>query len=420
MKRLVVVSLLLVLLLSGAVWSVGTSEGKELRILGGIDPTIWEYALKALQEKYPKATITQLVVDLTDGSTMTMDAMLAAGNAPNVYVDYMGRTSKYIDPAFALALDPPDRGDFIAGALEPLMRDGKLYGLPMPGGAQSMVINLKLLKQIGWGDFDFDNWTTKDFIRMADAMKAKAPDAWMTGLFAGNQSGDYLWFNWLATFGGRMYAGDYSKTAIDSPAGLQFFQWLQSLVKQGYAPAESAVLTDDDYALQWAQGKFLATAWYPAWVAPYFESVKKQGLGGADFDYKFVEFPRSAGVTSVPVAGSYAGVVVHRTADAALDAMAAEAAYILTDTAAQKILVGLKAGYPNRRSAATTFDDPHWQAIAQIVAENGMLDLGITTTKFNEIRALSIPQLQALYTGKKTASEAHRDYVKSVNEVLMR
>lgn len=417
--RRAVMWFLLVALSSQVLWSAGTPESKELRLLGEVDPNIWAYVEPAMAAKYPGLKLIKTPVNLADGSTMTMDAMVAAGTPPQVYHDYMGRVSKYVTPKFAYEIKT-DREDFLPGTLEPLMRDGKLYGLPMPGTAQGMVINLKILKAIGEENFNFAKWTTDDFLRMAE--KAKARGYWATYLFAGNQSGDYLWFNWLATFGGQMYkSGDYSKTVIDAtPAGEKFFAWMGMLVQKGYAPPAAAVLTDDDYALAWAEGKILAGGWFPNWVKPYFDTVKKQGLKGADFDYRFVAFPMASDVKRVAAAGSYAGSVVHNSNDKRANDVGMALANFLTDTQAQKIAAKFLLGYPNRKSAATLFADPHWQAIGTLVAENGMLDLGITMPKFAEVRALPVPMLQAMYAGKASPKEAFGAYVKKVNEVLAR
>ncbi len=419
--RKALVLLLGLLLSAAALWASPQAEERSLTILGQADEDVTAYVLEQLAEQYPDVKVEFLQVDLSDGSTMTMDAMIAAGTPPDVYVDYMGRTSKYIDPAFALDLSPYiDASEFIPGTLGPVTRDGKILGIPMPGGAQAMVINLKILDAIGESDFDFDNWTVDEFLYLAEKVKAET-DAYATYLFAGNQSGDYLWFNWLASFGGRLYnPGDYSRTAINTEAGLQFFTFLQHLVREGLAPAEAAVLTDDDYALEWAKGKVFAGAWFPAWVKPYFDAVTKQGLGGADFEYTFVEFPRIGGVGMVPAAGSMAGVVVHRNEEASQNELAARAAVLFTDETSQLIIAEHQGGYPNRISVDYTFTDPHWDAIGKIVAENGMLDLGIAMPKFSEIRVQSVPFLQALYTDKMTPQEALDGYVKAVNTVLAR
>ncbi len=419
--RKALVLLLGLLLSAAALWASPQAEEQSLKILGQVDESVTEYVLEQLAEEYPDVIVEFLQVDLSDGSTMTMDAMIAAGTPPDVYVDYMGRASKYIDPAFALDLSPYiDASEFIPGTLGPVTRDGAILGIPMPGGAQAMVINLKILDAIGESDFDFDNWTVDEFLMLAEKVKAET-DAYATYLFAGNQSGDYLWFNWLASFGGRLYeSGDYSETAIDSPAGLQFFTALGYLVREGLAPAESAVLTDDDYALEWAKGNVFAGAWFPAWVKPYFDAVTKQGLGGADFEYKFVEFPRAAGVDTVPCAGSMPGVVVHRSDSEAQNDLAAAAAVLFTDANSQLIVAGNMGGYPNRTAVDYTFTDPHWDAISKIVAENGMLDLGLAMPKFSEIRVQSVPFLQALYTGKATPAETLEGYVAAVNKVLAR
>jgi ABC-type glycerol-3-phosphate transport system substrate-binding protein len=372
----------------------------------------------------PDVKIESAPVDFSDGSTVTMDALTAAGNAPDLYVDFMGRVSKYITPEFAFDIGPyiTDKADMLPGALDMTTRNGKLLGLAFPSSAQGMAINMKLAKAIGATEASFKNWTVDDFLAMAKKVKALNNGSYATGLFAGNQSGDYLWMNWMASFGARMYApGDYSKTIINSPAGLKFFAFLQDCVKQGYAEPNSAVLTDDDYALTWAKGKYLSTGWFPGWISVYFKAVKDQKLGGADFDVIFVPFPKATGVKSVPAAGSMPGGVVHNGPDSAKNIAAANFLDFLGSQLGQGIYIYYaQQSYANRKSVKVYYADPWMAQVEQIVKDNGMLDLGITLPQFAEIRAQGFPELQGLYTGKKTPAQAIASYESNVNKILAR
>jgi ABC-type glycerol-3-phosphate transport system substrate-binding protein len=419
MRKALVFGLLLVALSSFAAPTTikilygGYLDAKDCKILVDI------YALRN-----PDVVIDAVPVDMSDGSTLTMDAMTAAGTPPDLYVDFMGRTAKYITPEFAFDIAPyiTDKADFLPGILDMTTRSGKLLGIAFPSSAQGMAINMKLAKAIGATEKSFKNWTVDDFLAMARKVKALNNGSYATGLFAGNQSGDYLWMNWMASFGARMYApGDYSKTVINTPAGLQFFTFLQGMVKQGYAEANSAVLTDDDYALTWAKGKYLATGWFPGWIPVYFKAVKDQKLGGADFDVIFVPFPKATGVKAVPAAGSMPGGVVHNGPDMAKNIAAAKFLDFLASGLAQEIYIYYaQNAYPNRKSASVYFSDPWMSQCKDIVAANGMLDLGITLPQFAEIRAQGFPELQGLYTNKKTPAQALASYEANVNKILAR
>ena len=71
-----------------------------------------------------------IVADITTGSTITIDTMIAAGEAPDVYTDYLPRTGKFVDPAYALALDDYlDLSAYNPAIIGQLKREGKHYGM---------------------------------------------------------------------------------------------------------------------------------------------------------------------------------------------------------------------------------------------------------------------------------------------------
>lgn len=75
---------------------------------------------------------------------------------------------------------------------------------------------------------------------------------------------------------------------------------------------------------------------------------------------------------------------------------------------------------PNRGDVVAEFPDEHSAAIADIVARNGLFDLGITTQTFSEVRAQGFPELQAMFTGNKDPGEAVHSYADNVNAILNR
>ena len=306
-----IVSVFLFLILAGVLFAAGAPEAKptaepiELTYLSGTlftfeGQTDFAWAKAELQKEFPNVTVVHYQIDLSDGSALTMKAMLAADEAPNIYQDTVVRSGAYMRADFALPLDEyiTDLDQYEESTLAPYRRDGKLLGLPAPGGAQGMAINLDMMAEIGYTVPD--NWTIADFLVMAAKVKAKyGGEKYATGMFAANQSGDYLINNWFSAFGADYYkAGDYSKTTIKETGGAVVYKFFQDLMRDGYIPANSADLTDDDYVLQWARGELAATAFFPSWVKPYQDTVAAQGY--KPFNYKFVPFPRASWVKAVP------------------------------------------------------------------------------------------------------------------------
>lgn len=366
--------------------------------------TLFGNAEALLLKDFPKAKITWAKIDLSDGSTLTMDAMLAAGTAPNIYMDTMVRASKYMVPEFALPLDNVvrDLAKYNPGVLEPYKKDGKLVALPTPGGAQGMLINLAIMKDIGY-DVP-QNWTLDDFSKMATLVKSKyAGTKWATGMFAANQSGDYLINAWYASFGVKWYGSDYDTAKVADNGGAKVYEWYQTMVKNEWVPPNCATLNDDDYAAQWYRGQLAATAFFPNWTKGYFDTAVKEGL--QPFDYVFVPFPRAPGVDKVPTYISNAAIVVHKTGTDA-DVVAARLAEYINGAKAQGDLAKTAQVIPNRVDATAQPTDPHVQEVTLIVVANGVQDVGLTDSRFTERRSLQFPILQQVLAFKLSPAEA--------------
>ena len=400
-----------VVLFAMTLFGAGQREAQRITVLHAPEGelSVMNYAAEKLREDFPDVEVELLTVDLSDGSTLTMDALLAAGSAPNVYVDYIGRVSKYLRPEYALALDDyiRDIDQYIPSALAPYRRDGTLYGLPQPGGAQGMAVNMELMEEIGFTP-TFD-WTVTDFLEMAEL--AKDHGYWATGMFAANQSGDYLINNWFPVFGAEWYAGGYERTTIDR-AGADVYTFFQDLVINEYVPPNAAALTDDDYVIQFASGQIAATAFFPGWLDPYFSTVIEQGMIDEPFPVEFFPFPNSS-----PTYVSNSAIVVHETgtdADiwAARFAEYANDAYIQSEQSRAHTI-------PNRRDARMLSDSAWVQQTAAIMVANGLYDVGLTQPFFARTRPQHFPVLQKVLNLEATPEEAIAEYADRLNEALV-
>ena len=419
MKKLVLV--LLALTLTVGVFAGGQEEKPQITVLHapeGPPFSVTQYATEKLKADFPDVEVVLMQVDLSDGSTLTMDAMLAAGTPPNVYIDYIGRASKYIVGEYALALNDRvrDIDQYQEGILEPYTRNGFIYGLPAPGSAQGMAINLEIMDEIGY-EVPW-NWTIDDFLEMAELVKQHYNgEKWATGMFAANQSGDYLINNWFAAFGADWYGSDYADVTIASIEGERTYQFIQTLVVNGYVPPGAATLTDDDYVIQWAKGDIAATAFFPNWTAPYFTTVIEQGLRDEPFDYIFVPFPHASDKPPTPTYVSTAALVVHQT-DTPEDDWAARWAEYYNDAYVQSQMSMLGV-IPNRVDAEMLTDDPRVAETARIAQENGVMDVGLTMPFFARTRPQHYPVLQKVLNLDLTPSEAIVEYAVRLEEALV-
>lgn len=375
-------------------------------------------AAAKLKADFPALTVNLVNVNLADGSTMSMDAMIAAGTPPNVYIDTLVRSSKYILPEFALPLDGQvrDLNKYQKGVLTPYVRNGKLLALPMPGGAQAMCINLDIMKEIGFTVKP--DWTIDDFLKMAELVKQKyGGKKYATGMFAANQSGDYLLHNWFEAFGAHYYAGgDYDKATLAKTGGAKTYAFYQILAKNGYIPANSSTLNDDDYCADWAAGKYAATAFFPGWCASYLQTAVDQKMIEKPFNYAFVPFPRGPGVKAVPTYISNAAMIVHKTGNAEIDRYAARFIEYVNGPKWQDWAT-INMGNVSNRTDTILPTEVRAVEVASIAQKNGVYDCGLTDPRFTERRALQYPILQKVLTFKLTPEDAIKEYDAALSSI---
>lgn len=362
--------------------------------------------------------VNRKLVDLSTGSTMSMDALIAAGIPPDVYVDFAGRVSKYMNADFALDLKPyfKDLDDFFPSVLATATRNGKVLAVPQPSWGVAMVVNEDILDAAGykWPA----EWTIDEYLKAAELIKKNVPGKFAGILFSKNQSSDQQWMPWFYAFGARVYApGDYSKTIINTPNGIATLKFFQTLVGNGYVPPNPEAL-DDDMALElWAQGKIAFMAMQVAHTQA-LKSAVQQGVG-KEFKFHFVEFPHAKGEKPTPASAGPTLAVVHKTSDEARNRASARLAWWLTGAELQKVSAITQGSFPSRISAGKPLaNDPLWMQLATVIEKNGVCDFGITTPTFSAVRAQMFPLLSEMYLGKLTPEQVLQQYEANVNKIL--
>ena len=370
-------------------------------------PTFWDALTAPYLRAHPSVTVRHIDVDLSTGSTLSMDALVASGQAPDVYFDAPMRTAKYMVPEFALALDgyATDWADYLPSVLDAVKRGGKIYAFPGWGWMTGMCLNLDLLAAAGASVPD--DWTTGDFLVMAGKVKAKGKYA--TYLFAQDQSSDQWWMPWFAAFGARYYApGDYSRSTLRSPQAVKALNFMKSLIDLGYVRPDAAATTDDDALADFQAGKVAAG------------SMQAAHIGTPSFKFRFVSFPHDTGVAGVGAAAGTSAAVVKASKDAERNKAAADLAWTITGKDALTYVGYFTPGsYPSRKSVTDIGGQTEFDRQIQVIAtRNGVLDMGIASPKFTAVRGLMFPLLQQFYTGKMSAEDVMKTYEAIVNKEL--
>ena len=377
-----------------------------------------EQKLIAAYEAETGNKVKVMTLDLSTGSTMSIDALVAAGTPPNLYADFAGRVAKYMVPQFALDLRGyvKDLDDIIPSVRELVTKNGAVYALPGTTWGVAMCVNDTILEEAGY-KLPKD-WTIDEFLKAATLIKAKVPGKYATFLFAENQSSDQWWMPWFYAFGARVYApGDYSKTVINTPKGLAAVRFFKLLEDKGYAPPGAAGLDDDDALAAWGMGKVAFLGMQVGHTAA-MQSAVDQKLLDKPFKFHFAAFPHAKGEKPTPAAAGPTLYLVHKDKNDAMNKAAARLAWYMSGPEYQKVVALGGVGYPTRKSITATSGNPRDEEIAAVMAKNGVCDFGIVTQTFSGVRAQMFPLLAEMYTGKLAPEAVLPKYEKAVNDIL--
>jgi ABC-type glycerol-3-phosphate transport system substrate-binding protein len=421
MKRITVCILLLAVALALGAAPLTYLNGGFTKYPGGPVngfATIDEKLFADFEKSHPGYKINSIMIDLSTGSTLTMDAMTASGMAPDVYQDFGGRVGKYMVPEFALDLKPylADWLDFVPAQLALVTKNGKIMALPFNSWANGFAVNTDMLASVGYKLPPVSQWTTDEYLRLA--AKLKASGKYVHYLFAKNQSSDQWWMPWFYAFGAVQFApGDYSKTRINSPQAVKALNYLKGMVDAGYVPADPGAL-DDDMALEaWATEKVATLSMQVGHAGPAIKSAVDQKAIDKPFNYMFTELPHAPGLAHTPISAGPTFAVVHKTADAARNKAAAELALLTTGKEMTQVVSAVTGGFPALLSVKGNAD-ARWNEINGLLRTAGVMDLGIVLPQFSAIRAQLFPLMQEFYAGRMTATEVLKECEARVNAIL--
>jgi multiple sugar transport system substrate-binding protein len=357
--------------------------------------------------------------------TKKVTTAIAAGNPPDVLRDFLGRTAGYAHQGlveeFDSALPEDELEDF-----EPFYRDlytinGRLHGLPLYAWTVHVVANRALWEAEGKAhllpDEGDGSWDYEQFLAALRAV-AKPDRVWPWWAQFASEQGDYCTYGFFWGKGAFLYApGDYSRVAINTPGGVEALSLIVRMEQEGLIPPGAVTMAGSELENMAARGE--VAAWGGSLHSfQRFEVARREGRLKVPFRLQILQYPSEQGrKTPLPVGPT--GLVVFKQRDARKRQAALEFARWLSGPKFQREMCANLRQFPTRKSTGSPLeDDPNYRLVRKWMAENGMVDLGLTSPSYYRVRVAAVPHLQAAILRQRAPADALREFEAEANGIL--
>ena len=375
---------------------------------------------------HPHVSIEVEVIPFED-LTVRIPAAVAAGAAPDLLRDYLGRTAQYwhqgvLEPLEDL-IPEDEKADYLPGFLDMYTLDGHMHALPVYAWAGHLAANKEIWEEKDVAELlptDSLDWTVTEFEKALYAVKED--NLWPMGLFVppdGQADYRYLAFFWI--FGAKLYEnGDYSRVALNTPAGIEALEFLvhlsdEDLIQPGATTMTSAQLD----SMLWRGEIGILGNTLAIWKG--YENAKRDGKVTRDIELVPLPYPYKEGTQSPGLAVGPTGIAIFKQKDPEKLKWAVEFARFLNRPEYQRVYAQNAGQFPTRISTGNPFgDDPNYAAVQYMLNEYGVEDLGVTSPKYNQVRALLSKEIQSALVHLKSPEKALADFEREANRQLSR
>jgi multiple sugar transport system substrate-binding protein len=218
---------------------------------------------------------TQVEVTPWNDYWTLLEAAATGGSLPDVFWMHSGQVRRYMEAN--LLIDLTDRinssslanmSNFPQDLVDLYALNGKQYAIPKDLDTIGLVYNKKLFDEAGVA-YPTNNWTWDDLRDAARRLSNPSKEQWGIAFTPGETQTGY--WNLIYQNGGYVINAPAKKSGFDDPKTIEAMQFVESLLKDGYAVPLS-YLEGDLMALM--QGNVCAMATFGSWMLSAFNSTQ--------------------------------------------------------------------------------------------------------------------------------------------------
>lgn len=439
MKKLVVLLLAVIMMLGLVACAPAESNKTTITVwatplCGDFETYFNDIVLPEFQKTNPDVEVV-LEMQTWEGIADKLQIALSTNSTPDVYVDGTARMAGL--PSLNV-LEPVDDvvgayNDWYGTVSNIGVIDGKHYLVPASTIAcSSLTVNVTLAKELGVYDMlpaDGKSWTIQDFYKFVEAASLAGKDKGVYGtyLYAGSSTSDDILYSLMLSNGAQIIDKENMTCTANSAAGVEVIQVLGDIVKNGYCLPGAATMTAADSTTEFLNRKYVVALNVSASSATVnMQTMVDEGYLESCDEFMMLGIPTVAGkdMVSASWGANCFGVF---TNDGNADKIAAAKALVKSFVGNNEMTGKMWAQTPTYtpvRDAGVAFETEN-EALKALVENHAdwsgkyaNSSFGILEPYWAEIRNLYYPELQAVYSGTKTAQQAMDSFVEKVNEVL--
>ncbi|MGX6444882.1 ABC transporter substrate-binding protein [Neobacillus sp. K501] len=401
---------------------------------GVMDPTedgadydsFFKYAAEKFSKQYKEHDVkVNVQVVAGDQRDELLNVNLNGGTPPDIFFESVFAMGDYAHRGALVPLndivDEDSKKDIAKNYWENVTFGDDIYFYPFSHMPGTLAYNADMFKDAGLEEFvgeenGIKTWTLDEYEQILNKLKTDLPkdkysNAYPMALYALNNQADTWNLAYLRMFGNKFF-DKKGNLIIDDAKGEKAAAWLKKIYGEGLTnPGAESVSSNDANAM--FQNQQLAISFTNSVL---FNNAKADMESGKapKFDIRLANIPSESGD---PLTFTYVtGAAVFNTGDETR--MQVSKDFVKFFSTDEELVKASKNGVPVRTSVADEFkaEKPLFEAYD----ENAKYLFNFTgnVPGYGQLRQVLYPELQALYTGQKSAAEAVKDYQKNGNQVI--
>lgn len=359
-----------------------------------------------------------------NGGPEKVNIAISTNTAPDILFDAPVRIMSHAKKNVLIALDDvvltkEDMDNIDPKILKLYLYKGRYYYYPWNNYGIGIAVNKSLFEKAGALDLlplnrEERDWTIEEFEKALDAV-SKIYGVYGTAFPTANEQGDAAIIMFIQNFGANILSGDYKEVVLNSKNGYEGIKWMVDIYrnKKGWVVPGSEFLTSTDQNDLFFKKK-VAMIYGFKWHYVQLQELKNKGQIEEPFEIVFMPYPHPAGMKTRSNVVSNGFCLFDNRDQTKIKYAIKFANFIKNDFQVEG--ANIAGGFPVNNSLKTDLSDKELQFLSDL--RKYIADDCTSAPNWTRVRTVWYPELQAAFTGAKTARQALDAFVEKAQKIL--